>query len=255
MLLRSGQMSSMRDDATPMFQPLDQRRAFEAIISQISAAIVEGRLRPGDRLPPERDLAETFGVSRPSVREALRALEVFGVLARRRGTGPDSGSTVAASAGEGLVNAMGFQAALLDISTRDIVDVRAVLEAFAAREAAASKADCTELRAALERLEGAKDLQAYYHADTEFHLAVARISGNALLPVLMEALRGVLERYMVSVLGTPSFWEAERPFLADEHRRIVECIESGDGEAAARTMRSHILDFYEQRAADGEVTS
>ena len=72
---------------------------------QIEEAIVDGRLRPGDRLPSERELAETFGVSRASVREALRALEVFGVVVARRGTGPDAGSIVADGAGEGLSNA------------------------------------------------------------------------------------------------------------------------------------------------------
>ena len=68
------------------FQELDQRRAFEKILGQIEEAIVQGRLQSGDRLPSERELAESFGASRASVREALRVLEAFGVVVARRGT-------------------------------------------------------------------------------------------------------------------------------------------------------------------------
>ena len=71
------------------FQAVEQRRTFEQILLQIEEAIISGGLKPGDRLPPERDLAQTFGVSRASVREALRVLEMFGVIVARRGTGPD----------------------------------------------------------------------------------------------------------------------------------------------------------------------
>ena len=84
------------------FAPVKQRRAFEDIIVQVENAILEGRLRVGDRLPPERELAEIFNVSRASVREALRVLEAFGVLSARRGTGAESGSIVSAQNGSPL---------------------------------------------------------------------------------------------------------------------------------------------------------
>src|SRR5688572_15508990 len=95
------------------FQPVPQRRAFEEIFFQIENAILEGRLGVGDRLPPERELAEIFQVSRPSVREALRVLETLGVLSSRRGTGADSGSIVSAGGDNGLGNLLRLHASLL----------------------------------------------------------------------------------------------------------------------------------------------
>ena len=118
------------------FQAVEQRRTFEQVLLQVEEAIISGGLKPGDRLPPERDLAQTFDVSRASVREALRVLEMFGVIVARRGTGLDSGSIVAASAQNGLESALRLHVGLLRIPTRDMVEVRALLEQQAARRAA-----------------------------------------------------------------------------------------------------------------------
>jgi GntR family transcriptional regulator, transcriptional repressor for pyruvate dehydrogenase complex len=228
------------------FKALEQRRAFEQIIFQIEEAILEGRLRPGDRLPAERTLAETFGVSRASVREALRVLEVFGVVVARRGTGPDAGSIVAEGAGDGLANALRLHAGLLRIGTRDIVDIRAVLEGHAAREAARSKpADgIGELRELIDTMRAAEDIEAYHRVDTEFHVALARASGNALLPVLMEALRNTMQRDMVDGFSQLDDWRAMRDRLVKEHTTIVDRIADGDPEGAATALVAHIMGFY-----------
>lgn len=226
------------------FKALEQRRAFEQIIFQISEGIMEGRLRPGDRLPAERVLAETFGVSRASVREALRALEVFGVLAARRGTGPDAGSIVADGAGEGLTNALRLHAGLLQITMRDIVDIRAVLETYAARRAAEQHGPQPALRELLGSMSAATDVDTYHQLDTDFHVALARASGNALLPVMMESLRGAMQRDMLAGFSRLSDWRAERDRLVIEHRHIVECIEAGQPEEAATALQNHIMAFY-----------
>src|SRR6266702_8324352 len=102
-----------------LFQAVEQRRTFEQVLVQVEEAIISGGLQPGDRLPAERELAQTFGVSRASVREALRVLEMFGVMVARRGTGADAGSVVADSAQSGLQSALRLHAGLLRIPTRD----------------------------------------------------------------------------------------------------------------------------------------
>src|SRR5262245_28701150 len=86
----------MQSTPAVAFQKVERRRAFEDVILQFERAIEEGSLRDGDRLPTERELAATLGVSRASVREALRVLEMYGVLVARPGTGPDSGSILSA---------------------------------------------------------------------------------------------------------------------------------------------------------------
>ena len=109
------------------------------MILQVEDAIADGRLEPGDRLPPERELATTLGVSRGSVREALRVLEAFGVLAARRGRGADAGSTVTAEQ-NGLAGLLRIYASLLKVPLSDLVDIRVSIETMTARAAAARRA-------------------------------------------------------------------------------------------------------------------
>jgi GntR family transcriptional repressor for pyruvate dehydrogenase complex len=228
------------------FQALEQRRTFEQILVQVEGAIISGGLKPGDRLPPERELAQTFGVSRASVREALRVLEMFGVIMARRGTGPDAGSIVAASAQSGLESALRLHVGLLQIPTRDMVEVRAVLEQQAAR-GAAERADA-RLTARLREIAGdmraAETIAEFNEADTEFHVEIARVSGNALLPVLMEALRGTMRRAMLEGFERLTDWRAERDHLAGEHERMAGLIEAGDADGAGAAVQAHVMRFY-----------
>lgn len=228
------------------FRALQRTRAFEDIILQIERAIGSGELGPGDRLPSERELAETFGVSRSSVREALRALEMFGVVVARRGTGADAGSIVAASAEAGLVSALRMHSALLRIPTSDLVEVRILIEGHAAR-AVAEREDpekTAPLRALVEQMHETHSPDEFYDLDTSFHVALGSISGNALLPVLMEALRGSMAREMLAGYGRLADWEAVRLQLIEEHQQIMDAIDGGDPDAVEQMVRQHIARFY-----------
>ena len=203
------------------FQAVEQRRTFEQILLQVEEAIIDERLKPGDRLPPERDLAQTFGVSRASVREALRVLEMFGVIVARRGTGPDAGSIVAGSAQNGLESALRLHVGLLRIPTRDMAEMRAVLEQWAAQKAAERTDDkkASHLHEIVDGMRAAASIDDFNELDTEFHVELARVSGNALLPVLMEALRGTMRRAMLEGFERLPDWRAERDHLIGEHER------------------------------------
>jgi GntR family transcriptional regulator, transcriptional repressor for pyruvate dehydrogenase complex len=228
------------------FQAVEQRRTFEQILLQIEEAIISGGLRPGDRLPPERDLAATFGVSRASVREALRVLEMFGVIVARRGTGPDAGSIVAASARSGLQSALRLHVGLLRIPTRDMVEVRALLEQQAARRAAehGNPKLTARLHEIVAGMRAAGGIAEFNEFDTEFHVEIARVSGNALLPVLMEALRGTMRRAMLEGFERLADWRTERDHLVGEHERMIGFIEAGDADAAGAAMQGHVVRFY-----------
>jgi DNA-binding FadR family transcriptional regulator len=228
------------------FQELDQRRAFEKIAGQIEEAIVQGRLKPGDRLPSERELAESFGASRASVREALRVLEAFGVVVARRGTGPNAGSIVADGAQTGLQGALRLSISLLQIPPGDVVDVRAVLEARAAERAAtrASPEDIAQLRAIVAAMPAANDIAEYNRLDTEFHIELARASGSVLLPVLMEALRATVKRLMLETLASLDDWMDARDRLVIEHTEIIDAIAARQPDVAAIAVRDHVLRFY-----------
>jgi DNA-binding FadR family transcriptional regulator len=224
---------------------------FEDIIVQIEQAIAKGDLKPGDRLPPERELAETFGVSRPSVREALRVLEMFGVVVARRGTGAEGGSLVAEGAQVGLVSALRLHSALVRVPSTDLVELRVVLEAYAAGRAA-TEVDperTAELRRLIEDMRAAGSAEVFYRLDTDFHLELSRVSGNRLAPALMEALREAMAREMLKAFAVLPDFDAQRAVLIEGHARIVEAIESGDSEEAATAVREHIEGFYRHVAA------
>jgi GntR family transcriptional regulator, transcriptional repressor for pyruvate dehydrogenase complex len=241
----------------PPFRMVPQRRAYEEIILQIEQALADGRLTEGDRLPGERELAETFGVSRSSVREALRVLETFGVLVVRRGTGADAGSIVAAQARTGLVSALRFHSALQRTPTADFVDLRAVIEAEAVKRAAGLDSLRTdELRALIEQMRTAATPERYHRLDTNFHVELTRISGNSLLPLLMEALREVMQRAMLRGFERLPDWELERGRLVNEHEAIIDLLEVHDGDGASEAVRSHIFRFYRDSVAgDGNLLS
>jgi len=230
------------------FAPVKQRRAFEDIIVQVENAILEGRLKVGDRLPPERELAEIFNVSRASVREALRVLEAFGVLSARRGTGAESGSIVSAQNESPLSGLLRLYASLLQMPITDLLDVREALEMLTARQAAerAGPEDVERLGGFIENMRRAKPAE-FLALDTEFHLTLARASGNSVVPLILGAVRDAIARQMLlafQALEESGRWNAERAFLVKEHAQLVETIAAHDPEAAARAFSHHVHAFY-----------
>jgi GntR family transcriptional repressor for pyruvate dehydrogenase complex len=226
-------------------QPVPQRRAFENVILHIEEAIIDGRLAVGDHLPPERELAEIFQVSRASVREALRVLEAFGILTARRGTGPDAGSIVTGRE-DGLATVLRIHASLVDIPVADLVAAREVLEMWtgdlATQRASASEID--ELAAIVGDMRLAREPPNFLELDTRFHIAIARASGNITAALLMTALREAMARQMLSAFHVLRDWPAEREALIRSHADILEKIRSGEGEETARALSGHIQDFY-----------
>lgn len=236
----------MNADPGSPFRALEQGRAFQRIIIQIEEAILSGALRPGDRLPAERELAETFHVSRASVREALRVLESFGVVAARVGNGPNSGSTIADNAGAGITNAFRLLIAVMQISTEHIVDVRMVLEAHAVRLASrqATPHQLQFLHKTLDDMRVAQSPDEFHAHDTNFHVGLARASGNELLPVMMESLRGVMRRDMLEGYGKQGDWTQLRAELLRQHHCILRSVEAGDADGSAELVTRHIQHFY-----------
>jgi GntR family transcriptional repressor for pyruvate dehydrogenase complex len=241
------------------FAPVKQRRAFEDIIVQVENAILEGRLKVGDRLPPERELAEIFNVSRASVREALRVLEAFGVLSARRGTGAESGSIVSAQNESPLSGLLRLYASLLQLPITDLLDVREALEMLTARQAAerASAEDIERLGEIIESMRRLKTPEEFLAVDTEFHLTLARASGNAVAPLILGAVRDAIARQMLQAfqaLEEAGRWNAERAFLVKEHSQLVQSIAAHDPEAAARAFSHHVHAFYTRVLSPVEPT-
>lgn len=246
------------DEPASGFAPVKRRRAFEDIIVQIENAIHEGRLTVGDRLPPERKLAEIFQVSRASVREALRVLESFGVLTAVRGTGADSGSIVSLENESPLSGLIRLYASLLQLPLTDLLDVREALEMMTARRAAerAGADDVDNLRALIERMRNSHTPEEFLTLDTEFHVTMARASGNSIAPLIMGALRDAIAHQMLNAfkaLEDAGNWVDERTWLIREHAQIVETVASKDPDAAAQALSLHVTDFYQRVLQHHEV--
>jgi GntR family transcriptional regulator, transcriptional repressor for pyruvate dehydrogenase complex len=215
-------------------------RVSDDAAEQIRRLVDEARLQPGDRLPPERELAARLGVGRTSIREGLRVLELTGYVA----VVPSKGVFLkegAAGPFDQLVRAwlLSNQGAL-----RELVELREALETQAAVLAAerATDDDRWAVRRALSRQREATavaDPDAFVAADNAFHDAIARATGNALLRRALAAIAREVETYKLTTarLGP----EARDRALAD-HDRIAAAIEAGDVAAARGAMRSHIVE-------------
>ncbi|WP_143528665.1 FadR/GntR family transcriptional regulator [Rubrobacter xylanophilus] len=210
----------------------------EEAIRRLKAMILSGELAPGERLPVERELAARLGISRGSLREAVRALALVGVLRTRRGDG-----TYVTSLEPGLLlEATGMVAELLqENSAVWLLEVRRMLEPGATALAAArmSPEEISGLRECLERLEKAPGVEELVAADDEFHARIASAAGN---PVLSSLLRGLAGRTLRARLwrGVSDQKTLERTRLG--HRAIFQAIERRDPELARAAAASHIAE-------------
>ncbi|KMS91098.1 FadR/GntR family transcriptional regulator [Prauserella rugosa] len=240
----------MSSDAA--WEPVRRVRTHEQVLAQIQQKILDGSLRAGERLPSERELVGALGVSRTSVREALRALEAMGIVEARTGSGQDAGSVITGASTPAMTNLLRLHIALARISLSDLVETRVELERSAARGAADARTDedVRHLTGLIEQMRSAdSDHESFNALDTEFHVSIARISGNALAVDLMQALRGAVEHEMAQAFAEFDDWRAVASGLVDEHEAIVRAIEDGNGDLAADVVADHITSFYRGRVS------
>jgi DNA-binding FadR family transcriptional regulator len=163
-------------------------RTYEQVIAQIEEKILDGELRIGAKLPSERDLVEALGVSRSSIREA------------QGGSGRGSGSVISGRSTEALSNLLRLHIALAGIPLGDLLEVRVQLERQSAAGAAITRTepDIAQLRALVEAQRRSRQSSTEFNElDTEFHVSVARASGNTLSATLMQALRDPVKAEIV----------------------------------------------------------
>lgn len=224
------------------------------MLARIEADLAAGRWAIGERLPAERAFAEELGVSRPSVREAIRVLEAMGVVRTAVGSGPDSGASVIDHPAAGLGSAMRLHLAAGTLPVRDVVALRALLETWAVGQAAArvaldeqAGAGVTEARTLLDEMD-APDLseQRFHELDAAFHVLLAALSGNVLVEAVMLGLRGAIQEYVMEGTARLTDWPSTADRLRGEHRTILAAIEAGDAAGASAAVGRHIEDFYRE---------
>jgi GntR family transcriptional regulator, transcriptional repressor for pyruvate dehydrogenase complex len=228
------------ESAGVLLEPVKRSRIYEHIVDQIHALIREGRWEPGDQIPPERELAERFRVSRTSVREALRALEMQGMIESRQG----GGTFVRSADAEALIPPLAAAILRGQRELAEVLEVRELIEPGIARQAATRATP--EHLAELERLlESQRDCIAqgkpFVDEDTAFHHTLARAADNRILLRLHNVILDVLRESRQSYLHVP-----DRPQMSLRgHEAILTAVRAHDPDAAANAALAHVVEVRE----------
>lgn len=221
-------------------------RAWRVVLEKIETDLLDGTLRPGDRLAPERELAATLGVGRSSVREALRVLEVMGLIRTGTGSGPTSGAIIIATPEGGMSALLRLQVAAQGFPFDDVVATRLVLESAVVDAVATDPAlTTTRARDILDAMDAA-DLTApeFLALDAQLHLALAEASGNVVIAAMMAGLRTAIESYVQAGAAGIAEWDAAADRLRLEHHAILDAVDAGDAGRARTLVHDHIVGYY-----------
>jgi GntR family transcriptional repressor for pyruvate dehydrogenase complex len=205
------------------------------ILEKIKRLIATGAVAPGEKFPPERELAKEFGVNRASLRQALKVLEIMGVLTQRVG----DGTYLSASAELTLKEPIDFLVLLDDLSHHELFETRMIVEPELAARAAqrATAEDLIGLRKAIVAMEHCRTNEERLDADVAFHECIFRASGNRICHLLFRVIHRNL---LTSMSKLSRRVPLDRPLTF--HKRIYEAIQNRDPEEARRQMLDHITD-------------
>ncbi|HHY26805.1 MAG TPA: FadR family transcriptional regulator [Desulfitobacterium dehalogenans] len=226
-------------------KPIKTRKIYEEIVEQIRELVARGELKPGDRLPSERDLVERLKVSRASIREALSALELMGLLEVRSG----EGTFVRKLRSESVVAPLAWMLTMEKGTVLELLEIRKILEVQAVGMAAerAEAEDLRELSAALERLQD--DLNSPTSdgsSDHRFHYAITRATKNKIMIRLMDTISDLM-KYSLKTSRSKLYEGKYTPaLLFQEHKKIYEAIMAKDIQGAKDFMLTHLTGVEEE---------
>ena len=231
-------MASSRATTDNIFTRVNPGRASEMIVDQIRLLIRDGQLKPGDRLPAERELGEKFGVSRVTVREALRGLEANGMVAIKVGARGGAFVTAPTSAqvGEGIMDLL----TMSDLTDKEVTEARQIFELGIIPLVCerATEEDIADLLEICKRADDALANGSYpMSLSAEFHTRVARASHNAAIAMLADSFHGPTLRSLQHVQEGHPEWGIRG---SREHRQFVAAIKKRDVEKATAVMKTHI---------------
>ncbi len=226
----------------PTIQPIRKRAISDEIVDQLVSLISRNELKPGERLPPERDLCRQFGVGRTSLREALKSLATLGIIEGRVG----EGTFISRDSSRHLERTLQWGLLLDDKGIEDLIETRLMLECQTADAAAtrAQKQDLLDIRQAVDRLESSLgDQSLFLEQDLAFHLAIAKATGNTILYNMLSLTRNYLQQWIVQSLDDPTSPDGSRraQLSLQEHREILEAIEAADQNLSRQRMHAHLV--------------
>ena len=234
------------------FRPISADRIATAIVRQVEDLILQGVLRPGDRLPSERELSETLEVSRPTLREALAELEERGLVVAR----PGGGTYIADVLGSAFAPPLVELFATHDKALFDYIDFRRDLEALAAERAAqnATDADLATIASVFARMEDAAQKRNPDEAsalDAQFHMAIVEAAHNVVMLHMMRSIYELLVRGVFYNRNIVYGLRRGRDMLLEQHRAIRNAVLARDPAAARRAVEEH-MDYVSAALRDAD---
>lgn len=233
-----------------MYTPIQLGRIYEKIVEQVERRILTGELKIGDQLPPERELAQQFAVSRTAVREAVKALHQKGLVDVQ----PGRGTFVTNGTSQAMRHSLSL---LLKIGqadgSKELVEVREILEPEIAALAAARANDdqIGAMREAVQMMDAAlNDADTFIEADLDFHLTLGEATQNALIPTLIDSIVDLLREQRMRIFRVQGGPERGQ----FHHKRILEAIIRRDPKAAREAMRAHLQQVRQDSEASTAPT-
>lgn len=222
-------------------------REWMSVIELLESRLASGSTRAGSRIPSVQSIASHLKVRRAAVREALRVLEVLGLVSTRSGIPFGSAGIVVASPAGGLGALMRLQVAAQGFRTADMARTRLLLECAAVKDLAERRdeVDLTQVNTVLDAMDDPRlEPREFLALDGQFHLALAEASGNRVVAAVMAGVRRSLEAGAFASVEDLNDWFATAVRVRKQHRAIVDAIVTGDGALASRLMDEHISGFY-----------
>ena len=230
-------------------------KTYEKVVEYVKSEILTGRLKPGDRLPSERELAEKLGSSRNSVREGLRVLDNIGIVTSQHG----SGNYISLNFDETMTEVLSFMYLLKGIREDQLTEFRRSIEVESYYLAMDRVTDQQkkELMEHLEKLETVRTENARVRHDRAIHQILVTASGNDFLITNYMALNNIIDRYIRSMRSRIINGMNDQHMLAKAHRDLVEGIVEGNLEKGISGMRRHFdyIRIYGGKAPDGSEYS
>lgn len=232
------------------FKPVQPEKLSGAVVRQVEELILRGVLRPGERLPPERELADRLGVSRPSLRDAIGTLQDSGLLSAR----PGAGVFVADVLGSAFAPALTQLFARHDEAVFDYLSFRRDMEGLAAERSArfASDTDLKVVQAVFDKMEAAhskRNSEDEARLDAQFHMAIIEASHNVVMLHMMRSMYQLLREGVFYNRQVMFKRRITRQVLLDQHRDINAALQARDPEAARSAVHAH-LDYVESSLHD-----
>jgi len=219
------------------FQPILSQRAFEEIATQIRKFVSTGRLKPGDRLPAERELSTQFGVSRNTLREALRSLEIAGLIELRKGS--TGGAFIQSGSPNVIVNGLRDLYHLGAISPKELTDARVWIEAVVVRIACqrATRDDIAALEQNVADAEAAAKKDDYlsrFYTNLRFHSLLGQATHNPILAIVMDGIMEITAQFITAA------GPQKNAYVLPSRRRMMAHIKEGNADAAEAEMTHHL---------------